>query len=244
MIILNWNTTDILYELYDSIRRLTFIVDNQVIIYDNGSRKEEFDKFQKFKFQEKNFILTRNETNIGFSAGNNVASGYVNENALAVFFINSDILIKEEDWDLKFMTAFTDEKVGIVGCAYHPLKWDKNGNFHIQQIPKEPVESESVQGAFFAIRGELFRKLLKQDGYIFDENFKYAHYEETDLCFRVRKMGYKIMWIPVNHEHRHNQSSTKQNGYCLNDEIKNIDDFRKNSERNKQLLVKKHSDIL
>jgi hypothetical protein len=47
----------------------------------------------------------------------------------------------------------------------------------------------------------------------------------------------------LKHEHLHNQSSTKKNGYKLSEEIKNINDFKANSEKNRLLLIQKHSDF-
>jgi GT2 family glycosyltransferase len=124
--------------------------------------------------------------------------------------------------------------------AYHPLKWSKDGKFQIQKISNVPVESESVQGAFFSIPFEILQTIKSKDGFWFDENFKFAHYEETDLCFRVIDLGYKCYWFPLLHKHLHDSSATKKNGYNLSDEIKNIDDFKKNSEKNRQLLYNKH----
>ena len=161
-----------------------------------------------------------------------------------MFFINSDIIIEQKDWDIEACKLLDNEKIGIVGLAYHPLHWDKTGHFHIQQKSDVPVLSESVQGAFFGVKDTLFNQLIRDDNSIFDENFKFAQYEETDLCFRVRKMNYQIYWLNVAHVHDHARSATKQHNYHLNDEIKNIDDFKKNTERNRILFVEKHKDIL
>jgi len=51
------------------------------------------------------------------------------------------------------------------------------------------------------------------------------------------------MWFPLEHEHLHNSSATKKNGYNLCDEIKNINEFKANTEKNKQLLRLKHKDF-
>lgn len=242
IISLNWNTTGMILRLYNSIKEHTSS-NYGMIILDNGSNEDEYKVLEKQI--DSNICLIREENNLGFAAGNNRSSKLVRKfYDNYVFFINSDIIIEEQDWDLKFIEVMEKDNVGIAGCAYHPLNWDKNGNFHIQPIPNEPVESESVQGAFFAIKGKLFKELLKNDKYIFDENFKYAHYEETDLCFRVRKMGYKIYWIPIKHTHDYNNSATKKNNFHLNDEIKNMNDFKMNSEKNKQLFIQKNKDLL
>lgn len=239
IICLNWNTAQSTIRLYKSLIENT---SNHfdVIILDNGSNTKDYNLLTE---NIKDATIIRQEKNLGFAAGNNQALKYVKHNDFVVF-INSDIVIQEKNWNEKFEKIFEDKTVGIVGCAYHPLKWTKDGQFHIQLITDHAVESESVQGAFFAINGELYKCLIEKDDYVFDEQFKYAQYEETDLCFRVRKMNYKVYWLPLKHLHEHNKSATKINGYHLNDEIKNINDFKANSERNKQLFIKRHMNFL
>ena len=242
IITLNWNTTDMTLRLYESLKTYTK-GDFDFYVLDNGSRKEEYEKL--FDLFKENEFVYRSEKNLGFAAGNNVLCKYIEKfNHGHVFFINSDIIVQEFMWDEKLISILEQENTGVVGCAYHPLKWDKNGNFHIQPKSNKVVESESVQGAFFGVHSNLFNQLMRDDGCILDENFKYAQYEETDLCFRIRKAGYKVCWMDIRHIHDHNHSSTKINGYHLNDEIKDINDFKRNVERNKMLFVEKHKDVL
>jgi GT2 family glycosyltransferase len=66
-----------------------------------------------------------------------------------------------------------------------------------EQTFATPVEVESVVGAFFLTRKDLWDKLggLDEDYFFF--------LEETDFCFRVRKAGLRIMHLPqvqVRHE--------------------------------------------
>ena len=258
LIVLNWNTSDLLIGMYESAYR-NANEPLKTIIVDNGSTDKEFVKLQEYfgknckesridvskdiffvyRMSDHDVIIKKLETNIGFAAGNNVGLKFIDEDK-NVFFINSDIVIDENDWDLKFEKMFENKKVGIVGCAYHPLVWSKDGRFKIQPMSQVPVQSESVQGAFFAIPVEMLKRVKARDNCYFDENFKYAHYEETDLCFRVMGFDLECWWVPCKHLHLHDKSATKSNGYRLNDEIKNINDFKANSEKNRLLLFKKH----
>lgn len=54
-----------------------------------------------------------------------------------------------------------------------------------------PKDVDYVTGAGFAIRRALLEKL---DG--FDEDYFPAYFEETDLCVRVRRAGYRIVYEP------------------------------------------------
>lgn len=235
LLTLNWDTSDMLIRMYKSAIELAEKEFNFIIV-DNGSIKDEYDKIVNYDF--KNCTILRNDKNLGFAAGNNKGLQQIQEKDCSIVFINSDIIIKEKHWDLKFESILNQEKVGIAGVAYHPLKWGKNGCFHIQPKPDRLVESESVQGAFFGVKKEILDKVGG-----FDENFKMAHYEETDLCFRIMNIGLKCMWMPLDHEHDFTKSATIMHGYKLCDEIQNKNEFRVNSEKNRKLLLEKHKEF-
>jgi len=241
LISLNWNTTDMLIRLYESAIKNT-LNEFQLVVLDNGSNDLEYQKLYEYFKPKKLVIVIRLEKNIGFAAGNNCALKHAN--GTEIIFINSDIIIEEEKWDEKFSKVLNSDNVGIAGCAYHPLIWTKSGDFKIQPLATEPVESQSVQGAFFGMHGLIIQKIVLQDKFLFDENFKFAQYEETDLCFRIRKMGLKVIWFPLKHVHDYNHSGTKTNNYQLSDEIRNYEDFKNNVQRNKALFIEKHKDIL
>ena len=54
----------------------------------------------------------------------------------------------------------------------------------------EVNEVDVVMGAFMMIK----KQALDQSGY-FDENF-FMYCEETDLCYRIKKKGWKIFYYP------------------------------------------------
>ncbi len=54
----------------------------------------------------------------------------------------------------------------------------------------KPHEIDSVVGAFMLIRKEVLEKV----GYFDEDYFLYG--EDIDLCFRVKKAGFKIMYVP------------------------------------------------
>jgi len=235
IVVLNWNTAELLINLYKSI--INNSSENvEVIIVDNGSESADFNKLYDNVIKY-NPCIIKSEENKGFAAGNNLGLKHVTGDLIV--FINSDIEIKEKNWDVKFRNFFKND-IGVVGCAYHPLKWTKDGRFKIQPLVEESIISETVQGAFFAVPKNILNELKEKDGYFFDENFKFAHYEETDMQLRIMELGYKTLWIPLKHEHHHNQSATKKNGYKLNEYIQNEVQFKQNSEKNRQLLIKKH----
>lgn len=240
IVILNWNTTDLLQRLICSLVTTTCL-SYRIIIHDNGSCKSEYSKLIQIVSEYKNINLFKSDINLGFAAGNNQALTHLLYDDQYIVFINSDIIVKQKNWDIGFLDYLQQENVGIVGCAYHPLTWDRLGNFFIHPS-SVATESQTVQGAFFATKKTILDQLFATDGFYFDEGFKYAHYEEADLQLRIMKLGYKCWWLPIDHIHDHNNSATKKNGYHLNNEIMGVEDFKANSLKNRQYLLKKHPD--
>jgi O-antigen biosynthesis protein len=55
----------------------------------------------------------------------------------------------------------------------------------------QPCEVDYCSGAALMVRRELFERLGG-----FDTRYAPAYYEDTDLCFGVRSLGYKVMYCP------------------------------------------------
>lgn len=114
IIIVNYNTKDLLANCLRSIYEKTKDVDFEVIVSDNGSTDGSIEMVKK------NFpraLLIENNTNLGFGAANNrgldIAKGKY------VFYLNSDTLLLNNATKY-FLDYFEengqDENVGALGC--------------------------------------------------------------------------------------------------------------------------------
>src|SRR5205814_1990102 len=70
-------------------------------------------------------------------------------------------------------------------------------NWGRDQDPEDPRfcymrDSDYVSGAALMIKSSLFKELGK-----FDEHYAPLYYEDTDLCFKVRKLGYRTVVQPA-----------------------------------------------
>jgi GT2 family glycosyltransferase len=74
-----------------------------------------------------------------------------------------------------------------------------------EQEYREPVEVESVIGAFFLVRREVWEKLGGMD-----ERF-FFFLEETDFCFRGKQAGFTTMHLPHVHVWHGQGQTAKQN---------------------------------
>lgn len=216
IIILNYNTSELLDDCLDSLKRVKDEVDFEVIVSDNSSTDGSVEMIKK-KHPE---VRLTEGPNDGFSKGNNRARGMVK--GKMILFLNPDTLVKKDT--LKKTVAYlkSHKKVGALTCKLvlpdgtldrdtrrsFPTPWvafshlvlhaDRIlprsklfGKYWYGYIPDtETHEVDAIQGAFFLT----YKKILDEvdwfdEGYFFDG-------EDMDLSFQIRKAGYKLIYYP------------------------------------------------
>ena len=151
-----------------------------------------------------NFI--QNEQNLGFIRSCNKAAQQARGEFL--FFLNNDTNV-QPGWLQPLLSVFSeDSSAGIVGSKLlYPdgrlqeaggIIWDDGSGWNYGRLadPELPEfnyqkEVDYVSGCALMIRRSLWSDL---EG--FDELFVPAYYEDTDLAFRVRKAGFKVIYAP------------------------------------------------
>jgi len=210
VIIVNWNTKDLLCQCIDSLAQTVKKIDTEIFVVDNGSTDGSVaairEKFPRVR-------LVENQVNLGFARANNQAISLSSGEYLLL--LNPDTKVKDEAIPqmLSFMNAHA--KAGLVGGQL--LNADESKQNSIANFPslatellnksllrwlfpekfpgKErdypgPVEVESVIGACMLVR----RKAVEQVGLLDEEFFLFL--EETDWCYRIKKAGWEIYHIP------------------------------------------------
>lgn len=174
----------------------------EVIIADDHS----IDSTQEALSSIEGLKYIRNPENYGFLNSCNYASQAARGQYLVI--LNNDT-VALENWLEELISPFTtQEKVGLVGSMLlYPdgtlqeaggLIWnDGSGwNFGRGQDPNICEynfvrQTDYCSGASIALTTQLWRQL---EG--FDPLFSPAYYENTDLAFRVRQSGYKVVYTP------------------------------------------------
>ncbi len=192
---------------YDCIASIAAHLPNagvEIIIVDDGSRDETL--FAALILS--GAIRTiRTKTNGGFIAASNFGAAAAKGDYL--FFLNNDTLVRE-GWLDTLLDSFAQiPNIGIVGSRlFFPdgtlqevggiiwkmgdaCTWGRNDD------PASPAynylrDADYVSGAALMIPRPLFERL---DG--FDAHFSPAYYEDTDLCFRVRAQGLRVVVQPA-----------------------------------------------
>jgi GT2 family glycosyltransferase len=181
----------------------------ELFVVDNASRDGTRIKLEHLS------NVTLNRTNVGFGAAHN--QNLSRFRGRHVLFLNPDLIFSTDL--LAGLTNFLDEnpQVGIVGprviegrerIPFPPRRFYPGEGM----VPLEPGlrrnEYAWVSGCCLAIR----RAVLEQVGGFDPVYFLYQ--EETDLCLRVRRAGYRIGWCPeLEVEHAGRQSLTEFSEY-------------------------------
>lgn len=207
--IVNWNTKDLLRKCLNSIYENSFR-DFEVFVVDNNSSDGSV---QMVKEQFPQVNLLANTENLGFAKANNQAIRQ--SRGKYILILNPDIILFKDT--LGQMISFMEEnpQAGIMGIKlnndntktgyfrkypsiiqvllfYTMLdklslknKWLKDRYWESIDTPSV-IEIPQVPGACLLMRKEIG---------LFDEDFN-LFFEDVDLCYRIKKAGWKIFYVP------------------------------------------------
>ena len=213
IVIVNYNSSNLLKRCLTSLYQSNPSTPFEVLVVDNGSAdnsagmvKEEFPQV----------MLIENRENLGFARGNNQASQRCRGEL--ILFLNPDTVILPGSIDTLVEVMQKEKGVGILGCRLLnedgtlQLSWGRMVNLtnefwqrfisrryekgsrlikhYIQRKSGQPHHPHWVTGACMLTR----RDALEAVGY-FDQNF-FMFLEDVDLCHRVRKRGWEVLYTP------------------------------------------------
>jgi GT2 family glycosyltransferase len=225
VILLTRNTCQQTREAIESVLASSGALTKEIHVVDNAST-DETPQVLPFAFPQIRY--SRMERNLGFARGVNFAARDATGEFLLL--LNSDARLAPDALGVAVDWMRAHPRCGVAGGQlFHPdgRKQNSIANFPSlatellnkfllrklwpQRFPgkeqnfTEPVEVESVIGAFFLVRHSLWRKL---DG--MDERF-FFFLEETDFCLRARQAGFATMHLPQVHIWHGQGQTAKQN---------------------------------
>ena len=191
VIIVTYNSSECIQACLDSVCSQKG-VDYEVIVVDNASSDDTL-----LTVRNNRCALLENEENIGFGRACNL--GISRSTGRYIFLLNPDAILTNEG-DLAQVCRLMDENLqwGLSGAKVlssngsleSPPAREYPGQKHVQRdFSKLPGSISWVIGAAMVIRRDL---CLRLGG--FDPAY-FLYSEETDLCLRIRELGYEIGWM-------------------------------------------------
>ncbi|MDH4321355.1 MAG: glycosyltransferase family 2 protein [Desulfobulbaceae bacterium] len=210
IVIVNWNTRDLLRNCLTSIADTVTGLDYEVFVVDNASAD---DSVAMVREQFPSVIVIANDTNRGFAAANNLA--FRRMQGRYALLLNSDTVLT--DGAISTLFGFMEENSEVGMCCGQLLNEDGSRQNSIANFPSvwpllcnetllrlllpakfpskrqvysEPVEVDSCIGACM-----LVRKAAMDVVGLLDERF-FFYFEETDWAYRFKKAGWRICLVP------------------------------------------------
>lgn len=204
--ILNFNSGEYLLHCLESINAVKGEAKLSVAVIDNNSTDNSFQN-AKFKFKDIEFI--ENKDNTGFSKGYNPALKKIRTEF--VLLLNPDCILRKGVIK-KILEDFGDETIGAASCKIilpdgkvdltahrgFPTPWasllyvlGNDSLYHLtNQLTDRIHEVDAIAGAFFMTK----KSTLEKVGFLDERFFLYG--EDIDLCLRIKKAGFKIIYDP------------------------------------------------
>lgn len=202
IIIVNWNGLSHLKKCLPALNKVN-CSNYEVIIVDNNSNDGSLEFIKKYY---SNFKLIKNNTNLGYTGGNN--AGYKKALGEYILFLNNDTYVSKNF--VSEMVKVLESENDIAGVQAkilsmdHPRKLDSIGAFltnsgflyHYRYL-QEDLSKFDNEIYLYTAKGAcmLFRKSIIEKVGLFDKDF-FAYFEETDFCHRIWLAGYKIKYAP------------------------------------------------
>lgn len=230
VIIVNYNTKDLLKQTIQSVIDNTKDIEYEIFVTDNASSDGSVEMLKKEYTQVK---LIESKDNLGFPKGNNIA--IKRASGKYILLLNSDTKVIGNC--LQNCVKYMDEHshIGALGCKvelpsgkldhackrgfptpeaslYYLLKLNKLfpekkkfGKYTMSYVKDDEVAPvDSIMGAFMMIP----KKVVDEVGMLDEEFFMYG--EDIDWCFRIQKAGYEILYYPVEKIIHYKGSSSKK----------------------------------
>ncbi len=214
VIILNYNSSDYTVDCVNSIIKTTNNLKYEIIIVDNNSIKDEFEKLSVLS-EIKNLKIIRSRINLGFSGGNMYGFQFADKNTGYYLFLNNDCILLNDV--IKILTDFMEKTPNAALCTAQMFSPDLEFRpsftyfpditvrllghlavrfFHPQKYPsrhvgyQSPIAVPVITGSAMFIRAKYFAEIGG-----FDTNY-FLYSEEEDICKRMSLEGYVTYLVP------------------------------------------------
>ena len=216
IIIVSYNVREFLEQAIRSIQKSTGSIEYEIIVVDNASSDGTVPYLRK---QFSDIKIISNPDNVGFAKANNQA--IKKSRGQYICLINPDTIVQEDTFAelLAFFENHPD--AGCVGCKIlnpdgslqlacrrsYPTPWvaftkiiglaalfPKSrwfGRYNLTFLDPDQISRvEAISGSFMLVK----RSVVRDVGGLDESFFMYG--EDLDWCYRIKKAGYSIYYVP------------------------------------------------
>lgn len=233
VIIVNYNVKELLEQCIKSIFAAAGRLSVEVIVVDNNS----FDgsaEFIRQKFPGKPGLkIIESPVNLGFAKANNLGAKEAQGEYLLI--LNPDTILQEDTLDRSLEYYKAGKDIGALTCklilpngkldlacrrsfptpgvaVFRILGLSRIfpksrlfGKYNLTYLDEnDTYEVDAIVGAFMLIKKDVYEKVKG-----FDEDY-FMYGEDLDLCFRIKKAGYRIIYFPETSIIHYKGESTKK----------------------------------
>ena len=201
VVVLNWNGWQDTVACVKSLQ-LLIGVDCNILVVDNGSTDGSVTHIED---SLPGVEVLQTGANLGFGGGCNVGIRYaLNAGAEYVWLVNSDATVDPGALAAMVRLADQNPSIGAVGSVLyeagtadqiqlwgggHINLWLGRSNHCVWAKPVDFISGASM----------LLRRAALEDVGLFDEANFFMYWEDTDLCFRLRRAGWLLAVAPDSH---------------------------------------------
>jgi len=221
IIIVNYNTYTLTKQTIESIIKKDHPFQYEILLIDNASSDGSIENLQEdFNgiVSERILQIFINKANLGFAKANNIGMRIARGDY--ILLLNSDTVVKEDCLAKCLSHMEKNTNIGALGCKvvlpdgkldhackrgfptpkaslYYLLKLYKKdpikyGQYDALYLNENEVgEVDCLTGAFMLMP----KDVLTEVGLLDEDFFMYG--EDIDLCYRIKKGGYKILYYPT-----------------------------------------------
>lgn len=213
IVIINWNTRDLLLHCIKCIYETRGALDLEVIVVDNASSDDSLVVLRK---HFPCVYIIANERNVGFARANN--QGVSASRAPYVLLLNSDAFLMPGALQVMLDLLMREPRAALIGAQL--LNTDGSFQASHTRFPNQWREFLILSGIGRALKGRWYPShgdesdkgaqvvdyvegacmLVRRDTYLqvggLDEAF-FMYAEEVDLCYRLRQLSWQVWYQPT-----------------------------------------------
>ncbi|MCI6993464.1 glycosyltransferase family 2 protein [uncultured Methanobrevibacter sp.] len=211
VVIVNYQTFELTKNTINSIFKYEYPFEYEILVVDNASSDDSLARLKEYFKDNVTFIASKD--NNGFAAGNNQALRIAK--GKYVLLLNSDTIVWENALENIYGYMEKHVDVGASGCRvilengdldkackrsfpnvknsffrlFHIPANSKDNDYNLDSLPDDEIyEIDCLTGAFMFMRADALK-----DAGLLDETF-FMYGEDIDLCYRIKKAGWKIIY--------------------------------------------------